>query len=262
MKLIVLLFGLFSASACNSTKQAHSNPVDNEQTNISLSGTYSINSILNKDVTANNLEINFDAEQLKATGFSGCNRFFGSYKLTDKTITFGVLGSTQMFCNEDANNIETLMFETLKNINAFNLNGATIELISDGKKVITATEKPQEVNVIFKYSQVSRGSYKLITVSKKEISIVKSRDGEPIIKGCNQKDWNRLIEAFNSIIIETIPELEAPTQKRFYDGAAIANFTIIHNGETYETPSFDHGNPPQEIETIVKEILSISENIE
>jgi hypothetical protein len=62
--------------------------------------------------------------------------------------------------------------------------------------------------------------------------------------------------------VENIPNLKAPSEKRFYDGAAIATLSIVYNGETYTTPSFDHGNPPNEIAELVKEILSISENIE
>ena len=62
--------------------------------------------------------------------------------------------------------------------------------------------------------------------------------------------------------IEQIPNLKAPTENRFFDGAAIANLKISYKGTIYESASFDHGNPPKEIEPLVKEILSISENIE
>jgi hypothetical protein len=43
-----------------------------------------------------------------------------------------------------------------------------------------------------------------------------------------------------------LKDLKIPTEKRFYDGAAIANLKIIYKGVN-ETPSFDHGSPPYEI---------------
>jgi hypothetical protein len=48
-----------------------------------------------------------------------------------------------------------------------------------------------------------------------------------------------------------LSQLKAPTEKRFYDGAAIGNLSVSHNGETYGTSGFDHGNPPVEIEQLV-----------
>jgi hypothetical protein len=112
------------------------------------------------------------------------------------------------------------------------------------------------------YSAITRGSYKLISVNKKEISVINKRNGNPIIKDCNETNWNNLMDAIKSIDIENISNLEAPTQKRLFDGAAIGNLKIYYNGTVYESASFDHGNPPKELEILVKEILSISENID
>jgi hypothetical protein len=36
----------------------------------------------------------------------------------------------------------------------------------------------------------------------------------------------------------------------------------VYQGKEYQTQTFDHGNPFEEIQALVKEILSIAQNIE
>ena len=67
----------------------------------------------------------------------------------------------------------------------------------------------------------------------------------------NEVDWKKMIDAFQEVDLEGIPNLKGPTEKRFYDGAAIANIKVTYKGRTYETNGFDHGNPPVEIEKLV-----------
>ena len=122
--------------------------------------------------------------------------------------------------------------------------------------------KKNQDTISIEYSAHSRGTYKHIIVNKKQISIENKRGESPIIKTCNEAHWDALLKALKPVDVANIPNLKAPSEKRFYDGAAIATLTIIYNGETYTTTSFDHGNPPIEIAELVKEILSISENIE
>jgi hypothetical protein len=122
--------------------------------------------------------------------------------------------------------------------------------------------KKNQDTISIEYSAHSRGTYNHIIVNKKQISIENRRGESPIIKTCNEAHWDALLKALKPVDVANIPNLEAPSEKRFYDGAAIATLTIIYNGESYTTPSFDHGNPPKEIAELVKEILSISENIE
>ncbi len=122
--------------------------------------------------------------------------------------------------------------------------------------------KIDQDNLSIEYSAMSRGSYKQITINKSTISIIKQRNTKPIIKECDEAYWQKITDLIKTIDIENISKLEAPSQKRLYDGAAIANLIITYNGTEYESASFDHGNPPKELEPIVKEILSVSENIE
>jgi hypothetical protein len=62
--------------------------------------------------------------------------------------------------------------------------------------------------------------------------------------------------------LDEIPTLKDPTQKRFYDGAAIANLKIRYQEKNYETTDFDHGFPPAAIEKLVNKIVSLAKTEE
>jgi hypothetical protein len=50
-----------------------------------------------------------------------------------------------------------------------------------------------------------------------------------------------------------------PSEKRFHDGAAIANLKVTYKGKTYETTDF-HGFPPKEIQQFVAKINLLQKN--
>ncbi len=116
--------------------------------------------------------------------------------------------------------------------------------------------------ISLEYSAQSRGIYKNIKINKKNISVKNKRETPGLNKTCSAVRWKNILKALKSINVKNIPNLKAPSQNRFFDGAAIARLKVIYNSKTYETPSFDHGNPPKEIALLVKEILSTAKNIE
>lgn len=116
--------------------------------------------------------------------------------------------------------------------------------------------------ISLEYTAQSRGPYTCIIINSKNVSVQTKREAKPNIKVCNKTDWEKIINALKTIDVENIPNLKAPSQDRLFDGAAIGNLKVTYNGHIYESQSFDHGNPPKEIAQLVKEILSISENIE
>ncbi len=101
------------------------------------------------------------------------------------------------------------------------------------------------------YSALSRGVYKKIVVQNKTVSVTNGRDAQPVEKKITDAKWKQIVTEFSKIKLESIPTLKAPTEKRFYDGAAIGNLTIIQNQKTYQTQGFDNGFPPKEIEKLV-----------
>lgn len=124
------------------------------------------------------------------------------------------------------------------------------------------SSKIDQDKLILEYIASSRGLYKNIILNQKTVSIVNKRDAKPKIKECNDQDWDNILNVLKQVDVENISNLKPPSKAFQYDGAAIARLKIVYNNNTYETPSFDHGNPPEDIKRLVNEILSISENVE
>ncbi|MFC6877435.1 hypothetical protein ACFQZF_03630 [Flavobacterium myungsuense] len=115
-------------------------------------------------------------------------------------------------------------------------------------------QKQQDLQTtVIEYVANTRGFYKKITVQNQTVLVSKDRKGndKPVQIKISDSDWKKLIADFQEINLDEVPNLKAPSEKRFYDGAAIANLKIIHKDKTYESTNFDHGNPPAEIKKLV-----------
>ena len=126
-----------------------------------------------------------------------------------------------------------------------------------GKGCDEDTKQNIEAAVI-EYTANTRGFYRKVFIENKTVTVSKDREGKdnpPALK-ISDADWKELIAGFQEVDLEGLPNLKAPTEKRFYDGAAIAELKITYKGKTYQSASFDHGNPPKEIKILVTKINS------
>lgn len=116
----------------------------------------------------------------------------------------------------------------------------------------------QKNDVMFEYTANTRGFYENIIIQNQTITVSKDRSNtEKLVSTkISDADWKQLISEFEKINLEKLSEYKDPTQKRFYDGAAIADLKITFKEKTYQTKSFDHGNPPLEIQKLVSKINS------
>jgi hypothetical protein len=110
------------------------------------------------------------------------------------------------------------------------------------------------------YTANTRGFYQKITIQNHNISISNNRNEEGSGKTTEISDenWKELVMLFNKIDLEKLSTYEGPTQKRFYDGAPNANMIITHKEKEYNSTTFDHGNPPIQIEDLVKKIILLA----
>lgn len=109
------------------------------------------------------------------------------------------------------------------------------------------------------YSANSRGLYLKITIKNQQLSVSTNRreEGNGTTTKISNDDWIELVALFNKINLEKISSYKGPTQKRFHDGAAMANMVISYKDKDYETTTFDHGAPPIEIADFVNKIISL-----
>lgn len=121
------------------------------------------------------------------------------------------------------------------------------------------SEQKQDIaTAVVEYEANTRGFYQKVTIQKQTITVLRDRKGaNPITEKISDADWKSLIAEFQEINLEELPNLKAPTEKRFYDGAAIGTLKVTYKDKTYETNGFDHGVPPAEIERFVSKILSL-----
>jgi hypothetical protein len=121
--------------------------------------------------------------------------------------------------------------------------------------------KAQDIqSAVIEYTANTRGFYQKITVKNQMVTVSKDRNGndKTVAVKISDADWNELVGCFKKVKLDSLAKLKAPTEKRFYDGAAIADLKITYKDKTYESTSFDHGFPPKEIKKFVNKITSFA----
>jgi heat shock protein HslJ len=86
--------------------------------------------------------IRFDGTKKQASGFTGCNNFFGSYELDGSSLKFGPLGATRMFCEGVSGEIEIKFMQALEQTRTWELRDDTLFLYR-GSKVLARFAKGQ-----------------------------------------------------------------------------------------------------------------------
>ena len=117
-------------------------------------------------------------------------------------------------------------------------------------------------SAVVEYTANTRGFYQKIVVQNQTISVYRDRKETalPVTEKISEADWKELISLFQEIDLEGLQSLKAPSEKRYYDGAAIGNLKIDYKEKTYQTDGFDHGTPPLEIARFVTKITSLAKD--
>lgn len=128
-------------------------------------------------------------------------------------------------------------------------------------KSCTSQTKNDLKTAVLEYTANTRGFYQKITIQNHKVTISKDRSGtiKPVAKKISDADWKELVSYFETITLDSLSTLKDPTEKRFYDGAAIANLKITYKEKSHETTAFDHNFPPEKIKKLVTKINSFVE---
>lgn len=100
------------------------------------------------------------------------------------------------------------------------------------------------------YKAQTRGSF--VRIEFKDNTIFYKSTTNEISRKLNHKETSEVNKIITKINLSKIENLKAPTNKRFTDGALIANFTIKRNGVIYKSSDFDHENPPNKLKDLYK----------
>lgn len=265
MKHLFIFISIFLLKSCGSaqnTSKASNN--DNMATAQSLSGDYEIK-ILTDYYLETPCSISFDEAKESVSGFSGCNRFFGSYKTKGNTISFSQIGSTKKLCKPELNQIEKEFLYTLNSVNTFQFTDKGLLLLNDDDLLLNATPKmerraSEDIEMNLTYRASTRGFFETIWIEGQTLKFTKDRNLKDIQRfKLSKEQLSELHSLYKAIDLELLPSLEPPSKTFQYDAAAFATLEIIEGENTYKTSGFDHGNPPKPIALFVEKLLSIKE---
>ncbi|MCK8523654.1 hypothetical protein M0D21_18870 [Aquimarina sp. D1M17] len=113
------------------------------------------------------------------------------------------------------------------------------------------------------YEASTRGSFYKVIVNKNQVQKTKNRSASNFSsKTCSANEWKTVLSFTHTIDLNKIHELSAPTNQSARDVALHAKLKIITSSQTYTSVGFDHGNPPEELKSLVNTILTLAESIE
>lgn len=84
----------------------------------------------------------FDAAKTQASGYAGCNRFFGGYELEGVALKFGPIGATKRACPDLEEAVETEFFKVLDATRGWRIVDGTLELLNSDQ-VLARLQKIQ-----------------------------------------------------------------------------------------------------------------------
>ncbi|CAM4170383.1 hypothetical protein FLAN108750_13805 [Flavobacterium antarcticum] len=109
------------------------------------------------------------------------------------------------------------------------------------------------------YQALSRGFYLNVEIKGDKMTIIRERDSLGKDYVLNNADAQDLSKLYGKVNLKELNDYKGPTEKRFYDGAAIGTLMITYQGKSYNSQGFDHGTPPVEIADFINKIVSFTE---
>jgi len=152
------------------------------------------------------------------------------------------------------------LFSVVVMITSCKCKKATNDVVVSSEKAPQDTEVTQDNVAMVEYEANTRGYFLQLKYANDELLFTNQRDVTQLDKVVLTKEQ---ITELNALLAdvkpEALPGLKDPTQKRFYDGAAIAHLKITSGGKEFNTVDFDHGFPPAQIEKFINKLVSYTE---
>jgi hypothetical protein len=111
------------------------------------------------------------------------------------------------------------------------------------------------------YTTLTRGYHKHITISPDSIAVtVEGREeNKSFSRALSKDEWRMLMDCLKKVKLSEVPELKSPTSKRTYDGARHSTLTLITNGTTALTHSFDNEDANEKLLPLMKAVQKLEE---
>lgn len=104
-------------------------------------------------------------------------------------------------------------------------------------------------------NESTRGFRREITISEKEYIL----DENSIIfkKKLSAEDWKEILKICAKIKLEELPNVKSSSKKGGKDAALQANIEVLIGRRKYQSPTFDHDNPPKELVALVNKLRKL-----
>lgn len=160
-------------------------------------------------------------------------------------------------CKKDVVQANTSTQAAVENIKTTDSGSTIVAPEKDNVSQSNLKENLQEQTTMVEYNANTRGYFLKLVFSNGKLMFTNERDSDNFkTVQLDKTQLDELNKLLSSINVDGLSGLKDPTQKRFYDGAAIANLKITKNGKEYNTVDFDHGFPPAAIEKFVSKLVS------
>jgi len=192
-----------------------------------------------------------DPAQKQATGFAGCNHFFGRYELDGPSLKFGPLGSTRMACRDLETGLETSVFEALENTLKWKKADEEL-LLLDGDAVLARFSRKKYMGITGPVWQWAHTLYnddwKVVPADPENYTVQFQEDGTISVKAdCNKKGGTVSISHEEKSISIDITEStmaacpEGSLENDFVKGLSAAALYFTRNGDLYIDLKYDSG---------------------
>lgn len=133
---------------------------------------------------------------------------------------------------------------------------------STSDNISSSNEQPRlaQEELTISYEESTRGFYERLWITKDSFTITNDRDHKEVISyQMPEKEWRELLSVLESVDVQNMPNLKAPTGLRHGDAARFTTLTITQNNVETASEAFDNGHPPKEIELLVNKVLAIKD---
>ena len=195
--------------------------------------------------------IMLDPARKQATGFAGCNTFFGTYEMGGASLKFGPFGSTRMACPDLQMSLETEVFKALDKTRAWKIKDNRLLLLNDEKVLARFTKERVSgiTGTVWQWVQTQyNDDRKAVPTHSENYTMQFREDGTIHVKAdCNQKggtysifaeDKRLSIEITHSTMAACPPD---SMESGFVQGLSAAAIYFFKEGDLYIDLKYDSG---------------------
>ncbi len=140
MKKILFLISVFLIVSCgNSEEKISEDPIDLK----SLKGDYELLEMDGEDISSEGFILNFNGEEQRLSGKTGCNNFVTTYKIEDSVIKFNPPLGTKMYC-EGQMEYEEIFGEVIPEIRNVRISDKDLIFLSGENQELLNLQKTEE----------------------------------------------------------------------------------------------------------------------